>query len=197
VYVYLAEFGNVVAVSEILTGPFTWGLKFITALSGEGVSPFVQEFVWPMVGSTDLDLVPANQSLNVFRYRFSHLCVFLRRPFACVSVVRVQILRPPVAALFISSTRNQAGNSDPIVAVFPCRISQLCIFLRCPFTLDASQMCGPLVDDGGVKILDPSVATLSIRSTRNQRRKSDPIVAEFRHRINQLCDNVIIHLWRH
>jgi hypothetical protein len=90
---------------------------------------------------------------------------------------------PPSATLFIRAIRNKRSNCGPIVAEFPYRFNQLCVFFRCPFT----RKCCGLPTYGVVQIPAPPLGTLLTIATRNQGGNSGPNLAAFLYHFNQLC----------
>jgi hypothetical protein len=89
------------------------------------------------------------------------------------------MLGPSFTTLMIRSTRNQLSNCDPILAMFPYRFRQLCVFCWYEFPL--------LPSIGRIQSLDPMVTTLCIRSTGKQRSNCYPVVAVYLDPFRQLC----------
>jgi hypothetical protein len=100
------------------------------------------------------------------------------------TTIRIDVFLPSIPTLFFRSTWNQRSNCDPIlVAVHVYRILQLAVVDCCPLTNHT--FIRPT--DAWIQGIPPSVVTLSVRSTWNQRGDCDPILATVRsYRILQL-----------
>jgi hypothetical protein len=88
------------------------------------------------------------------------------------ATIRAHVFVPSIPTLcFFRSTRNESGNCTPIlVTVRLCWILQVAVFI-CLSAAVASTHCA----DIGTQDFIPSLAALSIHSTRNQFSNCDPI----------------------
>jgi hypothetical protein len=119
--------------------------------------------------------------VTVRLHHILQLDVFTCCPFTCTSsrrsVDNVIQGMPSVTTLTSRSTRDQRGNCTKTLATvhFHC-ILQLDVFVFWPCTRASSHW----VDVGIIQGILPSVITLFLRSTRNQRGNSIPIIATLR-----------------
>jgi hypothetical protein len=125
---------------------------------------------------------------TVYLYRILQFSVFIFCPCTRTSSRQgdtgIQDIVPSAITLISRSTWNQRGNCSLILAtVHSYCILQFAVFIFCPCTRTSSRQ-----GDAGIQGILPSVITLFLRSTWDQRGNSIPILATvYLHRILQFA----------